>query len=66
MLIWIILLASAALLLFLFIEHGRSRVTLDTRLNALEEENRQLRERVSTLESLMLEKEKSRPFEELE
>lgn len=66
MMMWIILLASAALLLFLFIEHGRSRVDLVTRIKALEEENRQLQERVTTLEALVLEKEKRRPFDELE
>lgn len=66
MLMWILLLASATVLLFLFINHGRSRVSLETRLNALEEENRQLCERVTTLESLVLEKEKRRPFDELE
>jgi hypothetical protein len=65
MLMWIILLASAALLLFLFIEHGRSRVDLVTRLSALEEEKRQLRERVRILEELTLEEEKRRPFDEL-
>ncbi|GAA3543035.1 hypothetical protein [Zobellella aerophila] len=66
MLMWILLLASASLLLFLFINHGRSRADLEARLNALEAENRRLHERVSTLESLVLEKEKRRPFEELE
>ncbi|WP_116474708.1 hypothetical protein [Zobellella maritima] len=65
MLMWILLLASAALLLFLFINHGRSRVDLATRLDALEADNRRLQERVTTLESLVLEKEKQRPFDEL-
>ncbi len=63
---WILLLGLAIGLVLLLINQGRAQGEIDDRLQQLEEENRRLRERVSILESLVLEEEKRRPFEELE
>ena len=64
--LWILLLGLAIGLVLLLVNQGRARGEIDERLQELEAENRQLRERVNTLEKLVLEKEKCRPFEELE
>lgn len=63
---WILLLGLAIGLVLLLVNQGRAQGEIDDRLQQLEEENRRLRERVSILESLVLEEEKRRPFEELE
>ncbi len=63
---WILLLGLAIGLVLLLVNQGRTQGEIDDRLQQLEEENRRLRERVSILESLVLEEEKRRPFEELE
>lgn len=64
--LWILLLGLAIGLVLLLVNQGRTQSEIDHRLQALETANRQLRERVNTLEALVLEKEKCRPFEELE
>ncbi|WP_298721426.1 hypothetical protein [uncultured Oceanisphaera sp.] len=64
--LWILLLGLAIGLVLLLVNQGRTQSELDDRLQALEAENRQLRERVRILEELTLEEEKRRPFEELE
>ncbi|GAA3709639.1 hypothetical protein GCM10022421_16010 [Oceanisphaera sediminis] len=65
MLLWILLLGLAIGLVLLLVNQGRTQGELDDRLQALETENRQLRERVRILEELTLEEEKRRPFDEL-
>lgn len=62
----ILLLGLAIGLVLLLLNRARTQSEIGHRLQALEAENRQLRERVNTLEKLVLEKEKCRPFEELE
>ncbi|GHA14015.1 hypothetical protein [Oceanisphaera arctica] len=66
MLLWILLLGLAIGLVLLLVHQGRTQGEIDDRVQELEAENRRLCERVNTLEKLLLEKEKSRPFEELE
>ena len=66
MMMWILLLGLAIGLVLLLVNQGRTQSELDDRLQELEAENRRLCERVNILEELVLEKEKCRPFEELE
>ncbi|MBM7456187.1 hypothetical protein HNR62_002069 [Oceanisphaera litoralis] len=66
MMMWILLLGLAIGLVLLLVNQGRTQSELDDRLQQLAAENRRLCERVNTLEKLVLEKEKCRPFEELE
>ncbi|MFP2769180.1 hypothetical protein [Oceanisphaera sp. KMM 10153] len=66
MLLWILLLGLAIGLVLLLIHQGRTQGEIDDRLQKLETENRRLCERINILEELLLEKEKCRPFEELE
>lgn len=47
------------------VHQGRSQTDLGQRLQQLEADNQQLRQRVQVLEELLLEKEKQRPFDEL-
>ncbi|MBR9858020.1 MAG: hypothetical protein GYB38_09945 [Gammaproteobacteria bacterium] len=63
--LWILLLGLAIGLILLLVNQGRTQSETDDRLQALEMENRRLRERINTLEKLVLEQEKCRPFEEL-
>ena len=64
--LWILLPGLAIGLILLLVNQGRTQGEIDHRLQALEMENRRLRERINTLEKLVLEQEKCRPFEELE
>ena len=63
--LWILLPGLAIGLILLLVNQGRTQSEIDHRLQALEMENRRLRERINTLEKLVLEQEKCRPFEEL-
>ncbi|MDP5292906.1 hypothetical protein Q9290_11505 [Oceanimonas sp. CHS3-5] len=63
MLLWILLALGIGLVLVL--GQNRAQNELETRVEELEAEQRRLRQRITTLEELVLEKEKRRPFDEL-
>ncbi|WP_445395329.1 hypothetical protein [Zobellella sp. An-6] len=65
MLLWILLLGAGLLITSLLINQGRAQGELEERLRTLEADNRQFRERINTLEELVLEREKLRPFEDM-
>lgn len=65
MLLWILLLGAGLLITSLLINQGRAQGELEERLRTLEADNRQFRERINTLEELVLEREKRRPFEDM-
>lgn len=62
--LWILIL-GVVLALVLLVSQGRSYNEIEHRLTQLAAQNQQLKERVDTLEALVLEKEKRRPFDEL-
>ncbi len=61
--LWILLALGIGLVLVL--SQSRAQNELETRIEQLEAEQRRLLERITTLEKLLLEQEKRRPFEEL-
>lgn len=63
--LWILIL-GVVLALVLLVSQGRSYNEIEHRLQQLTAQNQQLKERVDTLEALVLEKEKHRPFDELQ
>ncbi|ATG75599.1 hypothetical protein [Zobellella denitrificans] len=65
MLLWILLLGAGLLVTSLLVNQGRAQGELEERIRTLEADNRQLRERINTLEELVLEREKRRPFEDM-
>lgn len=62
MLLWIFLALGIGLLV---LSQNRTQGELESRIDTLEAELAQMRERLITLEKLLLEKEKRRPFDEL-
>lgn len=65
MLLWILLLGAGLLVTSLLVNQGRAQGELEERIRTLEADNRQFRERINTLEELVLEREKRRPFEDM-
>lgn len=63
MLLWILLALGIGLVLVL--SHNRAQTALENRIAELETEQRRMQQRIMTLEELILEKEKRRPFDEL-
>ena len=63
MLLWILLALGIGLVLVL--SHNRTQTALENRIAELETEQRRMQQRIMTLEELILEKEKRRPFDEL-
>ncbi|MCT7654672.1 copper transporter [Oceanimonas sp. NS1] len=63
MTLWILLALGIGLVLVL--GQNRAQNELENRVEQLQAEQRRLLERITTLEKLVLEKEKRRPFEEL-
>lgn len=63
MLLWILLALGIGLVLVL--SHNRTQTALENRIAELETEQRRMQQRIITLEELILEKEKRRPFDEL-
>lgn len=63
--LWILLFGLAIGAVLLVVHQGRSQTDLGQRLQQLEADNQQLRQRVQVLEELVVEKEKQRPFDEL-
>ncbi|OYD24295.1 hypothetical protein [Oceanimonas baumannii] len=63
MLLWILLALGIGLVLLL--SHNRAQTVLENRIAELETEQRRMQQRIMTLEELILEKEKRRPFDEL-
>lgn len=63
MLLWIFLALGIGLLLVL--SQNRAQGELERRIEALEAQQAHLQERLITLEKLLLEQEKRRPFDEL-
>lgn len=61
--LWILLALGIGLVLVL--SQSRAQNELENRVEQLEAEQRRLLERITTLEKLLLEQEKRRPFEEL-
>lgn len=62
---WILLFGLAIGAVLLVVHQGRSQTDISLRLQRLEADNQQLRQRVQVLEELVVEKEKQRPFDEL-
>ncbi|GGB43740.1 hypothetical protein GCM10011502_16350 [Oceanisphaera marina] len=62
---WILLFGLAIGAVLLVVHQGRNQTDISLRLQRLEADNQQLRQRVQVLEELVLEKEKQRPFDEL-
>lgn len=65
MIMWILLFGLAIGAALLVVHQGRNQSDFTQRLQQLETDNQQLRQRVQVLEALVLEKEKQRPFDEL-
>ncbi|WP_417616797.1 hypothetical protein [Oceanisphaera sp.] len=65
MIMWILLFGLAIAAALLVVHQGRNQSDFTQRLQRLEADNQQLRQRVQVLEELVLEKEKQRPFDEL-
>ncbi|MGB5854603.1 MAG: hypothetical protein WBH20_04980 [Oceanisphaera sp.] len=61
----ILLLGLAIGAVLLVVNQGRGHTEITRRVQQLETQNFQLRERVQVLEELVLEKEKQRPFNDL-
>ncbi|WP_107851251.1 hypothetical protein [Oceanimonas marisflavi] len=63
MTLWILLALGIGLVLVL--SQNRAQSELENQVEALQAEQRRLLERITTLEKLVLEKEKRRPFDDL-